>query len=63
MASDGYIKGQQAPSYSDADFEKIFQIGTVLKKYFQDLDPKSRDKVREDTIEIPGLTTKHSNFL
>lgn len=63
MVGGGYIKGRQAPSYSDNDFDKIIQIRTVLKKYFQDLDPKSRDKVRDDTIEIPGLTTKHSNFL
>ena len=63
MVGEGYIKGRQAPSYSDNDFDKIIQIRTVLKTYFQNLDPKLRDKVRDDTIEIPGLSTKHSIFL
>jgi hypothetical protein len=62
MVGGGYIKGRQAPSYSDDDFDKIIQIRTILKSYFQNLDPKLRDKVRDDTIEIPGLTTKHSSF-
>lgn len=61
MVGDGYIKGRQAPSYSDNDFDKIIQIRTVLKQYYQDLGP-SRDKVRDDTTEILGITTKHSSF-
>ena len=58
MVGSGRVKGRQAPSYSDGDFDKIIQIRIILKSYFQNLDPK----VRDDTIEIPGLTTKYSAF-
>lgn len=43
MIKDGYIKGRQAPSYSDKDFEKIILIKQVLKQEYDKMDHRLRD--------------------
>ncbi|KRN98729.1 hypothetical protein [Companilactobacillus kimchiensis] len=59
MVGDGKIKGRQAPSYSDGDFDKIVEIKSQLKKEFD----KTDKRVRDGEFEIPGVTTAESKFL
>jgi len=58
MLEDGKIKGRQAPSFSDNDFEKIIEIRKVLKSEFEVLDIR----VRDARISIPNLTSEKSQF-
>jgi len=59
MVGDGKIKGRQAPSYSDNDFDKIVDIKSKLKEEFY----KTDKRVRDGEFEIPGITTAKSKFL
>ncbi len=45
MAQGNLLKGRQAPSYSDYDFDKIIEIRKKLKKVFENTDKRVRDKV------------------
>lgn len=59
MVGNGMIKGRQAPSYSDSDFDKIIKIREELRKEFNSMDKRMRNA----GIEISNLTTKESQFL
>ena len=43
MVGDGYIKGRQAPSYSDKDFEQIVKIKEILQSEYKKMDHRLRD--------------------
>mgnify|MGYP003587433941 CR=1 FL=1 len=58
MVGNGYIKGRQAPSYSDNKIKKIIVIKDKLKSEFNSMDKRIRDEL----IEFEGLTNKESQF-
>jgi hypothetical protein len=58
MVGDGFIKGRQAPSYSDSDFDKIINIRSILKEEFDSMDRRLRDQ----TISINDLSNDSSQF-
>ena len=43
MVQGNLLKGRQAPSYSDADFDKIVKIRELLRKEFEGMDKRLRD--------------------
>ena len=43
MVGDGYIKGRQAPSYSDKDFDQIVKIKEILQSEYKKMDHRLRD--------------------
>jgi len=55
---EGKIKGRQAPSYSDEDFDKIISIRPILKKEFTTMD----NRIRDAGISIDDISTSHSRF-
>lgn len=58
MIGEGKIKGRQAPSYSDGDFDKIISIRPILKKEFTNMD----NRIRDAGISIDNISTSHSRF-
>ena len=58
VVGDGFIKGRQAPSYSDSDFDKIINIRSILKEEFDSMDRRLRDQ----TISINDLSNDSSQF-
>ncbi|GGD03587.1 hypothetical protein [Enterococcus wangshanyuanii] len=52
MVGDGYVKGRQAPSYGDNDFDKIIKVREILKQRFENMDKRLRDiEISEEEIE------------
>lgn len=45
MVQGDLLKGRQAPSYSDHDFEKIVQVRESLKQVFDETDKRKRDRI------------------
>jgi len=58
MVGEGKIKGRQAPSYSDHDFDEIIVLRKQLKKEFENIDHRLRDI----GFEITNKSTSKSRF-
>lgn len=43
MVQGNLLKGRQAPSYNDVDFDKIVKIRELLREEFEGLDKRLRD--------------------
>ena len=55
MVGAGYIKGRQAPTYSDDDFDKIIQIRNILKEKFYNYSPEIRVNLRDIEVSMSEI--------
>ena len=55
MVGGGIIKGRQAPSYSDGDFDKIINIREILKEKFYNYGPDIVANLRDVEVSASEI--------